>query len=115
MSNNESFSFALRVNIRLEFLRSFEFECVKCYCLILSIELIEGNFKLFKHMFQIFKKLGVKFNDLFLRTERLRRNLNYFTVNLPLDFSEIFNTFRITVFFLFSEFKKIFEKNLELS
>ena len=54
---------------------------------------------------------GVKFYDLFLGTERLQRNFGYFTVNLPLDFSEIFNS----VFLLFQEFKKIFEKNLKLS
>ena len=50
-----------------------------------------------EHRFQIFKKLGVKFNDLFLWTER-QRNLNYFKKeNLPLDFSEIFNIFRTAV------------------
>ena len=57
-----------------------------------------------QHRFEIFKNLDVNFYDLFLWTERLQRNLNYFTVNLPLDFSEIFNIFRITVFFFF--FKK---------
>ena len=41
------------------------------------------------------------------RAERLQRNFSYFTVNLPLEFSEIFNIFRITVFFfLLSEYKK---------
>ena len=53
---------------------------------------------------------GVKFYDLFLGTERLQRNLNYFTVNLPLDFSEIFNIFRITVFFFFFENSRKFSK-----
>ena len=51
----------------------------------------------YQHRFQIFKKVGVKFNELL----RLQRNLNHFTVNLPLDFSEIFNIFRITVFSFF--------------
>ena len=54
-----------------------------------------------QHKFQIFIKLGVKFNDLFLCTERLQRNLKHFTVNLPLDFAEILNIFRIIVFFFF--------------
>ena len=65
---------------------------------------------LHQHRFQIFKKLGVKFNDLFLRTKRLQRNLNYFTVNLPLDFSEIFNILRITVFFFFFKNSRKFSK-----
>ena len=64
-------------------------------------------------MFQIFKKLGVKLYDLSLRTERLQRNLNYVAVNLPIEFFEIFNIFRTTVFFLSYEFKKIFEKSLK--
>ena len=54
-----------------------------------------------QHRFQIFKEVGVKSYDLFLLTERPQRNLKYFTVNLPLDFSKIFNIFRITVFFFF--------------
>ena len=37
----------LRDSIGLESLESFEVECVKCYCLILSIELIKGIFSLF--------------------------------------------------------------------
>ena len=63
--------------------------------------------------FQIYKKLGVKFYDLFLLTERLQRNFNYFTVNLPLDFSEIFNIFRITVFLFFLRIQKNFRKKLK--
>ena len=62
------------------------------------------------HRFQIFTKLGVKFYDLFLWTERLQGNLNYFTVNLPLDFSELFNIFRITVFFFFFKNSRKFSK-----
>ena len=54
-----------------------------------------------RHRFQIFEKLGVKFNELFLLTEWPQRNLNYFTVNMPLDCFEVFNIFRITVFFFF--------------
>ena len=52
-----------------------------------------------QNRFQIIKKLGVKSYDLFLRIERPQRNWNYSKLNLPLDFSEIFNIFRITVFF----------------
>ena len=49
-------------------------------------------------------------------TERLQWNLNYFTVNLPLDFSEIFNIFRITVFFFFfKNSRKFSKKNFKLS
>ena len=62
-----------------------------------------------QHRFQIFKKLGVKFNDLFLLTEWLQRNFNYFTVNLPLDFSD-YNIFRITVFFFFFKNSRKFSK-----
>ena len=54
-----------------------------------------------RHRFPIFKKVGVKFYDLFLWGEWLQRNFSYFIVNLPLDFSEIFNIFRISVFFFF--------------
>ena len=50
-----------------------------------------------QHRFQVFKKLGVKFYDLFLSTEPLQRDLNYFTVNLPLEFSEIFNIFNVVL------------------
>ena len=50
-------------------------------------------FSSFQHRFQIFKKLGAKFSDLFLSTEQFQRNLNYITVNLPLDFSGIFSIF----------------------
>ena len=61
-------------------------------------------------------KVGVKFNDLFLPTDRLQRNCNYFTINLPLDFSEIFNTFRITMFsFFFKNSREFLKKNLKLS
>ena len=63
-----------------------------------------------EHRFQIFKMPGVKFYDLFLGTERLQRNCDYFTVNLPLDFSEIFNIFRITVFFFFFKNSRKFSK-----
>ena len=60
-----------------------------------------------QHRFQIFKKVGVKFYDLFLLTERPQRNL---------DFSEIFNIFRLTVvLFFFKNSKKICEEYLELS
>ena len=58
----------------------------------------DGSFSS-KHRFQILNKLGVKFYGLSLSTEWLQRILSYFTVNLPLDFSEIFNIFRIIVFF----------------
>ena len=66
-----------------------------------------------EHRFQIFKKLGVKLNDLFLWTEQPQRNLNYFTVNLPLDASEMFNIFRITVFFFFFKNSRKFQKKLK--
>ena len=61
-----------------------------------------------------FKSLSVKFNDIFLSTEWLQRNFIYFAMILPLDFSEIFDIFRIKVLFFFFEnsrkmFKKIFE------
>ena len=36
--------------------------------------------------------------------------MNYFTVNLPLDFCEIFNIFRITVFFYVLRIRENFEK-----
>ena len=66
-----------------------------------------------QHRFQIFKKLGVKFYDLFLWTEQLQWNVDFFRVNLPLDFSEIFNIFRITVFFFFSKNLGKFLKKLK--
>ena len=65
-----------------------------------------------KHRFQIFKKLGVKFDDLFLWTEQLQRNLDFFTVNLLLDFSEIFNIFRITVCSSFFKDSRKFSKKI---
>ena len=51
--------------------------------------------------FQIFKKVGVKFNDLFLSTERLQRDYNYFTINLLLEFLKSSIFLGITVFSLF--------------
>ena len=57
-------------------------------------------------MFQILKKLGVKFYDLFLLTKRLQRNWNSFPVNLPLDSSGIFNIFRRTMFLRIQEYFK---------
>ena len=62
------------------------------------------------HRFQVFKNLGVKFYDLFPSTERLKRNLNYFTASLPLDFSEIFNISRIIMFFFFSKNSRKFSR-----
>ena len=62
---------------------------------------LNGVTLLLEHRFQIFKMVGVKFHYLFLLIERLQRNLNYFTVNLPLGFSEMFSIFRITVLFFF--------------
>ena len=56
--------------------------------------------------------MGVKFYDLVLLTERLQQNLNYFTVNLSLDFPKIFNIFRITVFFFFVK-GKYFRKKIK--
>ena len=38
--------------------------------------------------------------------ERFQRNLKYFTVILPLDFSEIFDIFRISFFFFFKNSRK---------
>ena len=36
-----------------------------------------------------------------------KTNFSYFTKNLPLDYSEIFNIFRITVCVIFYEFRKV--------
>ena len=92
-----------------------------CYCITKSA-LVVGNSlekycscmsetSLTQHSFQILKKLGVKSYDLFLWTERFQRNLNYFRVHLPLDFSEIFNIFRIKVFpFFFKNSRKSSKK-----
>ena len=66
-----------------------------------------------KHRFQIFKKLGVKFNDLFLSTEQPQRYVNYFKENLPLEFSQIFKIVRITVFSSFSRIQENFRKKLK--
>ena len=40
------------------------------------------------------KKAGVKFNDLFLLTERIEKNFSHFSMILPLIFSEILNICR---------------------
>ena len=62
--------------------------------------------------FQIFKKVGVKFNDLFLLNEWLQGNFSYFAMILPLNFSEILNIFRIRVFLVFFENSRKVEKKL---
>ena len=62
-----------------------------------------------KHRFQIFKKLGVNSMNYFFE---LQRNLSCLTVNLLLDFSEIFNIFRIIVFFFFFKKSRKFSKKL---
>ena len=64
-----------------------------------------------EHKFQIFKWVGIKFNDLSLRTEWLQGNFTYFAIILSLDFSKIFNIFRIRVFFFFfKNSRKIFKE-----
>ena len=63
-----------------------------------------------KHRLQIFKKLGANFYELSFLTERFQRNLNYLKVNLPLDFSKIFNVFKTTVFFFFLRIRENFRK-----
>ena len=40
------------------------------------------------------KKEGVKFNDLYFKTNWLERSLSHFSMILPLDFSEILNISR---------------------
>ena len=74
----------------------------------------------YQQRLQIFKKLGVKFYDPFLSTERLQRNLKNFTFfchsllkNLPLDLSEIFNIFRINVLLFFFKYSRKFRKKLK--
>ena len=46
--------------------------------------------------------MGVKFYEIFRLTEWLKRNFNYLSIILPLDFSEILNIFEITVHLKFS-------------
>ena len=41
--------------------------------------------------------------------------MNYFTVNLPLNFSEIFNIFRITVFSSLVRIRECFREGLKMS
>ena len=47
----------------------------------------EHRFKIFKSV----KKLGMKFYEIFLLIERLKRNFSYISMTLPSDFSEILN------------------------
>ena len=74
-------------------------------------------YSIMRRRFQFFNKLGVKFYDLylFLRTERLQRTLNQFTLNLPLDFSEIFSISELRCFSSFLRIRENFRKNLKLS
>ena len=60
--------------------------------------MIKGKDRISQHMLQIFNIVAVKFSDLFLQ-----RNFSYLAMIMPLNFSEIFNFVRISVFFLFFE------------
>ena len=67
-----------------------------------------------KLRFQIFKEVGAKFSDLFLRTEWLQRNFSHPAIFLPLDFSAIVDIFRIGVFsFFVGNSRKNFQKKLK--
>ena len=46
--------------------------------------------------------MDIKFNDPFRSTEWLHRNFNHFSMNLPLDFSEILYTFQNYILFYIS-------------
>ena len=63
------------------------------------------------NMFMRFAGCEIKTMELIFKTEMLIRYLHCFTVNLPLGSSEIFNIFRITVFFFFfKNFRKFSNK-----
>ena len=49
------------------------------------------------------KKVGVKFYDLFLLTEWRQRNFSDVSINLPSDFSEIFEITAYSYFGLFED------------
>ena len=66
-----------------------------------------------KHRSQIFKMVGVKFDNLFLCTEWHQRNCSYFTVNLPLDVSEIFKFSDVQCFSSFLRIQENFGKNIK--
>ena len=78
------------------------------------IKLILTGF-IVERRFRTFKKLSVNCMTYFFEPNGFKESyLNYFSVNLPLDFSEIFNTFRITVLLLFLRIQENFRKNLRL-
>ena len=64
--------------------------------------IVRFRFSFRKHRFQIFKRVGVKFNEVFLSAEWLQIKFSYFAIILPLDFSKIFNIVGIRVFSSFS-------------
>ena len=82
----------------------------RCPSPIVSVQCKLSNVGKKQRRFQISKKLGVKSYNLFLCTEWLQRNLNYLTVNLPFDFSEIFSIFRITVLLIFLKNSRKYSK-----
>ena len=45
--------------------------------------------------------MSVKFDDLFLQPEWLKRNFSYLSIILPLDFSEILNVSKIAAHLMF--------------
>ena len=54
-----------------------------------------------QYMFQIFQKVGVNFSNLTSLNCMALKKLNYFAIFLRSDFPQIFNAFRIRVFFFF--------------
>ena len=60
--------------------------------------------------FQIFEKAGVKFHELFLRTEWLQENFSNFTIIPSPNFPEIFSIFIIRVFFILLKNSRKIEK-----
>ena len=87
-------------------------ECLTAFSPVTGLSYIIAV--LLQHRFQISKKLSVKLYHIFLWTARLRRNLNYFAVNLPLNFSKSSIFPESLCFLLLCEFKKIIEKILKL-
>lgn len=54
-----------------------------------------------KRKFKIFETISVKSYDLFLWIDGLKRNFSYVTWILPFEFTESFNIFEVTPYFIF--------------
>ena len=114
---NRLFSYATKEpgssGIFIQFLIEWRHHCTHPKIFQMYKNIVRFRFSFRNNRLQIFKRMGVKFNEVFLSTEWLQRNFSYFAMILPLDFVEIFNIFRIRVLSAFLRIPEKFSKKVK--